>query len=153
LPLQSSLMNTYPPSQPPMPQKKSSKKWWFLGCGGCLGIILLGFLVIGGIFYTAMTAIKKTDAYAEAAQRAKNSPALQEAIGTPMEEQFWSTGAVAINNGASTADFIIPINGPKGTAVVTVKAAKAAGATNWEYSVLEAIIATGPKKDTTIDLK
>jgi hypothetical protein len=145
-------MNTYPPSQPPVPQK-SSKKWWFLGCGGCLGLILLGALGFGAIFYTAMTAIKKTDAYAEASQRAKNSPALQEAIGTPMEEQFWVTGGVSITNGAGKADFIIPLNGPKGTAVVTVNASKAAGAANWEYAVLEALVASGPKSGEKIDLK
>jgi hypothetical protein len=147
-------MNTYPPSQPGMPQQKSSKKWWFLGCGGCLGLILLGMLGFGAIFYVAMTAIKKSDAYAEAAKRAKASPALQEAIGTPMEEQFWATGGIQSDlNGSGTADFIIPLTGPKGTAVVTVKASKAAGSGTWEYSVMEAIVATGPKAEERIDLK
>lgn len=145
-------MNTYPPSQPPLPQQKSSKKWWFLGCGGCLGLILLGVLGFGAIFYTAMTAIKKTDAYAEAGKRAKASTIIQEAIGTPINEEFWATGAVSINNGAGTADFIIPLSGPKGKAVVTVKATKAAGAAAWEYQVMKAVIVGGPRNGEEIDL-
>lgn len=144
-------MNTYPPSQPPAPQK-SSKKWWFLGCGGCLGIVVVILLVIGFGLYSVMGLIKKSDAYAEASQRSKNSPVIQEAIGTPIEEQFWVTGAINTNNGAGTADFIIPLSGPKGKAIVTVKATKAAGAAAWEYQVMKAVIVGGPRNGEELDL-
>ncbi|HSI65677.1 MAG TPA: cytochrome c oxidase assembly factor Coa1 family protein [Candidatus Saccharimonadia bacterium] len=146
-------MNTYPPSQPPMPQKKSSKKWWFLGCGGCLGIIVLGLLGIGFFVVSIMGVIKNTDAYTGALQRAQNSAELQEAIGTPMEPSYWVMGSVSTVNGAESAEFAIPLTGPKGVAAVAVKASRPAGATAWEYSALEAVIASGPKKDTKIDLK
>ncbi|RBP41206.1 cytochrome oxidase complex assembly protein 1 [Roseimicrobium gellanilyticum] len=145
-------MNPYPPSQPPVPQK-SSKKWWFLGCGGCLGIIALGVLAIGFFVVSIMGVIKKTDAYTGALQRAQSSAELQEAIGTPMEPSYWVMGAVSTNNGAESAEFAIPLTGPKGVAAVTVKASRPAGATAWEYSILEALVASGPKKDTKIELK
>jgi hypothetical protein len=136
-----------------MPQKKSSKKWWFLGCGGCLGIIVLGAIAVGFFVMSIMGVIKKTDAYADAKQRATNSAELQAAIGTPMTESFWVMGSVATTNGAGKADFVIPLTGPKGTAVVTVNASKAAGAAAWEYAVLNALVASGPDKDKQIDLK
>lgn len=146
-------MNTYPPSQPPVPQKRSSKKWWFLGCGGCLGIIVLAVAVIGFFIVSVMGVIKKTDAYTGALQRAQSSAELQEAIGTPMEPSYWVMGSVNTVNGAESTEFAIPLTGPKGVAAITVKASRPAGATAWEYSVLEAVIASGPKNGAKIDLK
>ena len=145
-------MNTYPPSQPPAPQK-SSKKWWFLGCGGCLGVIVLGLLVIGFFVTSIIGVIKKTDAYAGALQRAQNSAELQAAIGTPMEPSYWVLGSIKTENGAESTEFAIPVTGPKGAAAVTVKASRPAGATAWEYSVLEALVASGDRKNETINLK
>lgn len=146
-------MNTYPPSQPPVPQQKSSKKWWFLGCGGCLGIIVLIAAVIGFFVVSVMGLIKNTDAYAGALKRSQDSPELQEAIGTPMEPSYWVMGSASTVNGAESAEFVIPLTGPKGVAAVTVKASRPAGATAWEYSVLEALVASGPSKDKKIELK
>lgn len=142
-------MNTYPPSQPPqIPQQKSGKKWWFIGCGGCLGVVVLGGLAfVAFIFLGVSAVIKSTDAYAEGKKRATESPAVQAAIGTPIEEGTMWGGSVSNTNGEVKADFKIPLTGPKGKADVIVKGTRASDTSPWEYSVLEAHLPDGTKVD------
>ncbi|QIF04183.1 cytochrome c oxidase assembly factor Coa1 family protein [Roseimicrobium sp. ORNL1] len=131
-----------------MPQKKSSKKWWFLGCGGCLGVLALGAVgFVAFIFLVVTTAIKNTDAYTDAKNRAMESPQVRAAIGEPITEGTMFGGNVSNVNGKVSADFKIPLEGPKGKVDVIVVGTRESNSSPWEYSVLHAILPDGTKVD------
>lgn len=137
-----------PPAPPPGPSSSGkSKKWILFGCGGCLGLIVLGMLAAGGFFFFVMGVIKKTDVYADSLKKAQNSAEVQAALGQPVEAGWMMQGSVTVNNGAGTADFSIPLSGPKSEGTLIVKADKPAGGA-WQYQALEVqVTGTGQKID------
>lgn len=135
------------PAYPPVPaQSGGAKKWVLFGCGGCLGLLVLGGIVMAAIMYFAMGAMKKSDVFAEALKRAQNSPEVQAAIGTPVDTGWMMQGSLNYNNGEGQADLTIPLKGPKGEAGLSVKSSKAANGP-WEYSVMEVALPDGTKVD------
>lgn len=133
-------MNPPPPLPsipPPVPaQKSSAGKWVLVGCGGCLGLIVIGAVFSFGIYFFAMSVIQKTDVYRDAFKRAQDSAEVQNALGTPITTGWTFSGSVNYTNGSGTANFTVPITGPKGEGTMTVKANKSPG-TDWQYEVLE----------------
>jgi hypothetical protein len=128
--------------------KKSSAKWWVLGCGGCLGVIVLGAAgFVAFIFFVVTTAIKSTDAYTDAKNRAMESPQVRAAIGEPITEGTMFGGNVSNVNGKVSADFKIPLEGPNGKADVIVVGTKESDSSPWEYSVLHVVLPDGTKVD------
>jgi len=110
----------FPPAMnPPYPGAESPKKtnWWLLGCGGCLGLILLA--AIGGalLFMGVLKVVKSSGPYQTAVDLATKSPDVQAELGTPITTGFFPMGNVSthINNGVETgaADLTIPLKGPK----------------------------------------
>ena len=130
----------------PAPKKSGSGKWVLIGCGGCLGLIVLGVIASVAIYFAAMNVIKKTDVYETALKRAQNSTEVQAALGTPIETGWTFAGSVNYNNGSGRADFTAPVTGPKGEGTLTVKASKSSG-TAWEYSTLQVEFPDGKKVD------
>jgi hypothetical protein len=135
------------PSSTP-PPKSNAKKWIFFGCGGCLVLVVIGIVAFGGLAWFGIGKLKEHGAYVEGVGRATSSTQVQEALGTPVEPGMMTNFSVNTVNGADTADFTVPLKGPKGEGVLTVKASKAAGQTAWEYPVLEVDV-----KGTKIDLR
>jgi hypothetical protein len=76
----------FPPSiHAPAPAPKSNGgKWRLLGCGGCLGLIVLSVLFSVGVYFFAIRVIQKTDVYGAALKRAQNSAEVQKELGTPI---------------------------------------------------------------------
>ncbi len=130
----------------PAPKKSSSGKWVLIGCGGCLGLIVLAVVASVAIYFAAMNVIKKTDVYETALKRAQSSSEVQSALGTPIETGWTFAGSVNYNNGAGSADFTAPLTGPKGGGTLIVKADKSSG-TAWQYSTLEVQFPSGSKVD------
>ena len=129
------------------PQKSgSSTKWWLLGCGGCLGLTLLCLVAFGGMFWgifsTVSGVFKNSEVYATSLSKAKASPAVQEALGTPIEEGFMFQGSINIDGNSGNADFSVPLKGPKGEAKLVVTARRAS-ANPWEYTVQEVRMSDG----------
>lgn len=137
-----------PPPPPAAAPKRSPGQWVFIGCGGCLSLIILGGLCLAGFFWMVMGAIKSTDVYSEAYRKAQNSPQVQEVLGTPVEAGWMFQGSVNYENGAGTADFNVPLTGSKGAGSLVAKADKKVGEA-WQYSVLEVQI----PGQAAIDLK
>lgn len=125
-----------PSSSPLSAPKSGAGKWVLVGCGGCLTLVVLGMLGFAGLFWTVTTAIKSADVYQEAFERAQQSPQVQEALGTPITTGWMFEGSINYVNGAGTAHFTVPLNGPKGEASLVAEADKKAGEA-WHYSVLE----------------
>jgi len=144
-------MNSPPPlpgSVPaPVPaQKSNGGKWVLIGCGGCLGLIVLGAVFSIGIYFAAMQVIQKTDVYGDALKRVQNSDEVQAALGTPITTGWAFSGSVNYNNDSGNANFTVPVNGPKGGGSLNVKADKKAGAA-WQYATLEVELPDGHKVD------
>ena len=137
---------TYAPVPPAPPASGGAKKWVLFGCGGCLGLLVLGGVVVAAIFYFVFGAMKKSDVYVEAVKRAQNSAEVQAVLGTPIEPGWMISGSFNYENGSGSANFTIPLKGPKGEASVLAVGQKAGGG-DWIYSQLEAVLPNGTKVD------
>lgn len=112
-----------------------SRNWkWFVPTG-CLGLLaaLLAFVAL--ILFIVFGSMKSSDAYREAYDRAKASPAVQQALGTPVEDGLWLAGNIQVSGPSGHADLSFPVSGPKGAGTVYVVAGKSAG--RWTFSTLE----------------
>jgi Cytochrome oxidase complex assembly protein 1 len=103
-------------------------------CGG--GIVSIALFVFG--------TLKTSDVYQQALSRATASEEVKKRLGEPVTAGFWVAGAIQISDAAGNADLVIPISGPKGSAVLQAAATKANG--KWDFSKLELLAegATGP---------
>lgn len=136
------------PTQPSQQSSQPPRSWWSRNWKwfvpvGCLGLIVLCLLGIAGIVGIVFGAMKSSDVYKEALQRAQNHPEVQAALGTPIEAGWIMTGNINVDNSSGTANIRFPISGPKGEAWVHAEAAKDGGA--WRYSTLEVQIEDGAK--------
>lgn len=110
------------------------RNWkWFVPVG-CLGSIALfvGFIVlIMGLVFGMM---KSSEAYKGAMAEAKAHPAVQQALGTPIEAGLFVTGNINISGSSGQADLAIPVSGPDGKATIYAVAVKSSG--QWTFSDL-----------------
>ena len=146
-------MDSLPPPIPssgpppvPAPKQSSGGKWVLIGCGGCLGLIVLGALFSFGIYFAVMQVIQKTDVYGDAMKRVQNSAEVQTALGTPIATGWGFSGSVNYTNDSGNANFTVPLTGPKGEGTLAVKADKKTGAP-WQYATLEVAFPDGHKVD------
>ena len=120
-----------PPPTPEVPPAKK-KNWWLIGCGGCLGLIVLGIIAGGALFFGIVKVIKSTEPYQTAVSVASNSPEVQDKLGTPITPGFMPQGNVNSHNSTETANLTIPLKGPKGSGNVHYAATKEDG--KWNVS-------------------
>jgi hypothetical protein len=111
-----------------------SRNWKWLVPSGCLLMAVLIACFIGAIMYFVFSMMKSNDAYQHALEIARNNPAVVEALGKPIEDGAFVTGNFEENGTSGTANFAIPLSGPKGTGKVYVEARKSAG--QWNYAVI-----------------
>jgi len=119
---------------PPAKLNWWSRNWkWFVPVG-CFSICLLfaGFIAL--IMTFAFGVMRSSDAYKVALARAKASPAVVEALGTPIQEGYFTSGNVNVTGPSGNAELSIPISGPKGNGTIYLEARKSAG--EWSFSKL-----------------
>lgn len=145
-------MNT--PKPPPLPRaiprEKPTTWWqrnwkWFVPVG-CLGLLALftGFVAL--IVTIVFGMMKSSDVYKDALAMARAEPAVEMALGTPIEEGLFVVGNINISGSSGQADLAIPISGPHGKGTIYAVAEKSAG--QWTFSVLVVEIkATGDRID------
>jgi Cytochrome oxidase complex assembly protein 1 len=133
-----------PPPQPVPPQQKSSGclKWLLAGCGVLIVICVIG---IAAIFFVVFGAIKRSDVYRGAFDRAASDPRVIAALGTPVERGFWVKGRVNIDTNGGHANIDFPISGPKAKAQVHAVATR--DAEKWTYTTLVVTPENGPPID------
>ncbi len=111
-----------------------SRNWqWFVPTG-CMTLLLLVGGCVGSIFYVAAGAMKSSDSYKDAVAQAQASPAVVEALGTPITTGFFTNGSVNVSGPSGDAALSIPISGPKGKATIQLEAKKSGG--EWTFSTL-----------------
>ena len=82
-----------------------------------------------------MASIKASDPYKEAVARAQESPAVQAALGTPIQVGVLVQGNLKVENDTGEADLTIPLSGPKGSGTLHVVGTKTAG--KWTYTTMD----------------
>lgn len=121
----------------------SEKKWhqnpWaWCGCGCCLGIVVIPFLLaslgVGGAFW----ALRNVGVQDEALRLAQSNPAVVEQLGEPLEIGWLMSGNISFENDSGTADYSIPIIGPDGRGKLFVVAERENG--EWTFDELYVLI-------------
>jgi len=127
--------------QPPQqPQQKGclGRNWKWMLPVGCLGLILAGVLLIGGIVFVAMSAIKSSEVYKGALGVAQTHPAVTERLGQPVKDGWFVQGNVKVDGGGGSANFDIPLSGPKNSGTLRVSAVNPDG--TWMYQKLDLVV-------------
>ena len=129
-------------SEGPMAPQKSwwGRNWPWVVPMGCLGLLLscgcLGALIAGFAF----KGLSDTPAYTEAVARARQSPAVREALGEPLETS-WNGQQMDVKTSGDegSARLTIPLKGPRGSGLLRVLALKKEG--TWRFQTLRVDVA------------
>ena len=126
--------------QPQPPQQKGclGRNWKWMLPVGCLGLLLALGLFIGGIVFVAMSAIKSSEVYKGALGVVQTHPAAIERLGQPIKDGWWVNGNVKFDASGGSANFEIPVSGPKGSGTLHVRAISPDGA--WMYERLDLVV-------------
>lgn len=117
-------------------QQKSwfARNWgWVLG-GGCLTLIVVVVVAIGGIIYKVANTVKESEPYTHAYAKAIENEKVIEYLGTPIETNGLGNTNYKYLNGTMTATLTIPIKGPKDEGSIIVNAEKIND--EWAYYTL-----------------
>ena len=106
------------------------------------------FLVILSL---ALGMIKTSEPFETGLERARANAKVVEFLGTPLDDDFMTSGNISANDEEGTASLVIPISGPKASGMLYVDGTKENG--TWTYSRLEVVIESGPALSAKIDLK
>lgn len=129
--------------QQPSQQQKGclGRNWKWMLPVGCLGLILAGVALIGGIVFVAMSALKSSEVYQGALKAAQAHPAAVERLGVPIKDGWFVKGNIQLAGSASSANFEIPVSGPKNSGTLYVSAVSPAG--TWMYQKLDLVVSGG----------
>ncbi|MGE5323161.1 MAG: cytochrome c oxidase assembly factor Coa1 family protein [Actinomycetota bacterium] len=127
----------YPPLQasglPVAPRRK--KRIWIIVLSVIAGVALLIVLVVAGLVFALLSAIKSSDPYQHAVQVATHDPRAAAALGAPVIPGWYVLGNINVSPTAGNADLAIPVSGSRGKGTIYAVAKKSAG--RWTYSTLE----------------
>jgi len=129
-------------------QSKSwlNRNWkWFIP-SGCLTLLVLAALFIGGIFYEVTSVLKDSEAYKESMIAVENNKLVVEKLGSPVETDGMVSGTVTSHNEVPTCDVQVPLKGPKGKGTLFIVGEKRG---TWKYSEMSVYI---KNTDEKIDL-
>jgi hypothetical protein len=131
-----------PPAQPPQKTSSGCLKWSAIGCAV---LLFLGAAFVAVIVVIVFGAIRSSDVYRQARDRAAADPRVVAALGSPVEAGWWVSGSVHADNGNGSADIKFPISGPRGKA--TVDAEATLESRSWSYQRLVVHPDHGPDID------
>lgn len=132
-PLSSSAMVSSSSSAQP-PQTWLQRHWKGLVVGVIVLILLSLLATVMAVVGLVMWSIRQSDVYRMAMQRVRQNPAVVEKLGTPIEPGWLISGSMNIEGDSGTANFTIPIHGPRQAARVYLDARKRMG--EWTFNSL-----------------
>lgn len=113
------------------------RNWkWFVPTG-CLSLILLFCLFIGGLFYGVTSMMTNSDAYKEAMNKAQHNEIVIQKLGTAIEKDGMVSGSINTSGNSGNCNLEIPIKGSKGTGVLFVVAHKKV---KWNFDELSVYV-------------
>lgn len=122
------------------------RNWkWFVPTG-CLSLIVLFGLFLGGIFFGITSMMKDSDAFKESMAAAQQNKMVIQKLGSPLETNGIMSGSINISNDTGDCDLQIPIKGPKGEATLFIVGTKRG---KWKYEQMSVYI---KKTDEEINL-
>jgi TonB family protein len=126
--------------QQPSRQQKGclGRNWKWMLPVGCLGLILAGVALIGGIVFVAMSALKSSEVYQGALKVVQTHPAAVERLGQPVKDGWLVKGNIKIDGSGGNANFEIPVSGPKNSGTLYVEAVSPEG--TWMYQKLDLVV-------------
>jgi TonB family protein len=127
-----------PPPQQPQQKGCLGRNWKWMLPVGCLGLILAGVALIGGIVFVAMSAMKSSEVYQGALKVVQTHPAAAERLGQPIKDGWFVQGNIHFERGNGTANFVVPVSGPKNSGALRVTAVNPDGA--WMYEKLDLVV-------------
>jgi hypothetical protein len=131
-----------PQGQQTPPKSSGCLKWALIGCSV---LFVLGVAFVAVLVLVVFGAIKSTDAYKNARDRAIHDPRVVAALGSPIETGWWVTGSANVDANGGHADIKFPISGPKNKATVYAVATRETD--KWVYTKLEVDPDGGPPID------
>lgn len=120
-------------------EEQKQKSWfarnwgWVIG-GGCLTLIIIVVIGIGGIVYKVVDGVKESEPYLHALTKTKENEKVVSFLGEPIEANGMGSTSFSYKNGLSSAELTIPIKGPKDEGSIIVNAEKVND--EWSYSEL-----------------
>ncbi|BAO75784.1 cytochrome c oxidase assembly factor Coa1 family protein [Winogradskyella sp. PG-2] len=117
-------------------KKKSwfARNWgWVLG-GGCLSLIIIVVLAVGGVIYKVADSVQGSEPYTHALAKTIENEKVISFLGEPIETNGMGNTSFSYKNGSSTAQLTIPIKGPKDEGNIVVDAEKIND--EWAYNLL-----------------
>ena len=131
-------------SQPAPPgwARRNWKCLLALGLVVGLGLMVAFVLAIAGFVFSMM---KSSDPYRDGLAAARSSPAVEAALGRPIEAGTLVSGSIKSTNASGEAALSVPLHGPRGKATLYIEGHKRAG--RWEYSLLRVQPRVGPAID------
>lgn len=124
------------------PERKGcwGRNWKWIVPTGCLGLIILAAALAAGVFFFVVSAVKSSDVYRRALERAKADPAVVAELGEPISDGWLVRGTVETSGRYGHAKFQIPISGPKNSGTVYADALKVRDLyenDDWNFQTLE----------------
>ncbi|MFT3711060.1 MAG: cytochrome c oxidase assembly factor Coa1 family protein [Archangium sp.] len=134
------------PEAPMNPPSWWSRNWKWVVPVGCVVPMLCCLSFVGATYFGVSKAIESSTVFTVALQNATANKDVQEKIGAPLKTGMGLNGSLNETNGNGSADFSVPLEGPRGKGKLRVVATGRNG--KWDYSVMEVEASDG----TTIDL-
>ncbi|WP_162454843.1 cytochrome c oxidase assembly factor Coa1 family protein [Pseudoxanthomonas kalamensis] len=135
-------MSTPPPLAPQHPSWWRRHWKWLVPLLAALLLSLFAAFVFG-IISLVFGALRSSEPYRHALQRAQADPAVIAALGEPIRAGWFVQGSMSSTGGGGSADLAIPLDGSKADATLYVTAKKSAG--RWRYEVVAVNVEDGPR--------
>jgi len=136
------------PYQPQQQQGCWGRNWKWLVPTGCLGLIVLVVAAVAAIFFFAMSAVKSSEVYQRALEKARNDQAVNAMLGQPVSDGLLVQGSIETTmRGEGHAKFQVPLSGPKNSGtlyVVALKVRDLYGDDDWHFETLEVEVTGKP---------
>ncbi len=129
----------------PVPARPNwwQRNWkWFVPVLAALLLALFAAFVFG-IMALIFGALRSSDPYRQAVERAKADPAVVAALGEPIATGWFVQGNISVNGGSGDADLSIPLDGARADGTLYVVAEKHAG--EWRYKMLAVKVEGGER--------
>ena len=124
-----------------------TRHWKWAAPSGCLVIVLLLFGGCVALFSGVYGMVKNTGAYTQAIERVQSHPAAVAALGEPITTGWMLQGHVEDHGATGSADYSVPVSGPRGGGTLYIEARKSAE--RWTFRVLRLV----PDDGAPIDLR